>query len=140
MTRGTQPMIPKHVHGVVPSHASPAAVPHWRFVQHGLVGEHAWPAAEHVDPDSQVPLTLPPGMRQPSPAQQSAGDVQVCPWGWQTLGAAHVPLLQMPEQQAAPEPQALPFAAQVPASVVPPVPASGVAVPPSGYVSAGRQA
>lgn len=49
-------------------------------------------------PDSQVPVMLPWGMSQRSPAQQSAPAVHTPFSGWHTAGAAHAPPEQIPEQ------------------------------------------
>lgn len=134
-------MITLHVHGWLPSHVAPVEVSQLRPKQHGLFGEHAWPPAEQVAPDSQVPVVLPPGMRQPSPAQQSEAEVQMLPCGWHTCGAWQVPPVQMPEQHPAPLVHACPFALQTGPASVPPVPASVVppSAPPPGTVPMGRQ-
>ncbi len=80
-------MITAHVQGWVPSQVAPMAVSHVSPKQHGPLGEHAWPAAEQVAPASQVPEVLPPGIRHPSPEQQSDAEVQTLPCGWHACGA-----------------------------------------------------
>ena len=106
-------MITAHVQGSLPVQVLPAPVSHCMPKQHRLLGEHAWPAAEQVDPAWQVPLVLPPGMLQPRPTQQSEAEVQTEPCGWHTCGAWQVPPVQMPEQQPWPAVQACPLGEQV---------------------------
>jgi len=124
-------MITVQVQGCVPSQLVHVPVSHWRPKQHGLLGAHAWPAAEQVAPASQTPVVLPPGMRQPRPEQQSAAEVQMLPWGWQACGAWQTPPLQMPEQHAAPLAHACPLGAHSGPPSTLPVPPSGPDVPPS---------
>jgi hypothetical protein len=64
-------------------------------------------------------VTLPSGISQLSPVQQSAAAVQAPFRGWQTAGAAQLPPEQIPEQHCAPESHATPLAEQLPPAVPP---------------------
>jgi hypothetical protein len=112
-------------HAEVPLQAAPEAVSQLRPEQQPTVGEHAWPLAEHVAPDWQVPVVEPAGTSHRRPWQQSAPEVQAPFCGWHSAGALHTPLVQMPEQHCEGEEQDVSLALHVgPASGVPPVPPS----------------
>ena len=74
-------MITRHVQAVEPSHTTPAAVRQDSPEQQGLVGEHAWPLDEQVDPGWQLPTVLPCGTEQLRPEQQSALVTHTLFWG-----------------------------------------------------------
>jgi len=81
-------------------------------LQQGTAAEQLWPDAAHVCTGFwQVPLVAPAGIEQVVPAQQSASTVQAPPLPMH--GAAHVPALQIPEQQSVLVAQVAPLMWQV---------------------------
>jgi hypothetical protein len=118
-------------HAEVPSHRTLAAVRQDRPEQQGLLGEHAWPLAEHVAPGWQVPVVDPRGTSQRRPRQQSDPEVHAPPCGWHVCGAWQVPPEQMPEQHCVPVEHWAPLAEHVPPPVPASVPPSVEGVPPS---------
>jgi hypothetical protein len=74
-------MTTRHVQAEEPSHNEPAEFRQDSPEQQRLVGEHAWPLDEQVDPGSQKPEVEPSGTEQLRPEQQSALVTHRPAWG-----------------------------------------------------------